>query len=74
MDDLLGRSTTLRELLPTGPFVARRPGPNMGHVDPFDPDVPITVFSVRKRERRRTDVWFTDPTGEVWKITFKREK
>lgn len=46
----------------------------MGHVDPFDPDVPITVFSVRKRERRRTDVWFTDPTGEVWKITFKREK
>lgn len=69
MDALVGKSTTLRELFPTGPYTARRPGPNMGHVESFDPDSTITVVSVRSRERRRIDVWFIDVTNEVWKVT-----
>lgn len=66
-----GDVTTLAQLIPGGPFMVRRPGPNMGCVVSFPADIKITIISVTPRDRRRTDVWFIDEAGEAWKVTLR---
>lgn len=66
-----GDVTTLSQLIPGGPFEVKRPDVNMGKMLQFPADEPITIVSVKRRDRRRTDVWFTDTAGEVWKVVLR---